>query len=341
MNSMRNALPPLESLRVLAACVRHGNFSRAAAELGITPTAVSQRMRALEAQLGIKLFRRHGPRLTTTDRARALGQRLEHALALMRVAVSDCRRLKPPLRVTCAPIVCVARWLVPRLASYQTLPGANAIAMDASQGLSPPGSFDVAVRSGVGPWPGCESVRLLSEQGTPMLSPKWAPPPGSRLTVRKLLRIPLIPDPRWSEWFALAGILDAKPTFVAARFPNYELEAQAVLQGLGAALLSPVLFAQFTAQGAPVAPFSLMRSKGRTVIGCCMDAGIGRRTFCRLDEIAVRNLPWRESSRAFRRFASDTSSSPTLTTSVWCWRARDHRYSVGGSETGSAELSLG
>jgi LysR family glycine cleavage system transcriptional activator len=251
---MRNALPPLESLRVLAACVRHGNFSKAAAELGITPTAVSQRMRALEAQLGIKLFRRHGPRLTTTDRARALGQRLEHALALMRVAVDDCRRLKHPLRVTCAPTF-AARWLVPRLATYQSLPGANAIAMDASQGLSPPGFFDVAIRSGIGPWPGCESVRLLSEQGTPMLSPKWAPP-GSRLTVRKLLRIPLIPDPRWSEWFALAGVPNANPTFVAARFPNYELEAQAALQGIGAALLSPVLFAQFTAQGALVAPFA-------------------------------------------------------------------------------------
>lgn len=250
---MRNALPSLESLRVLAACVRHGNFSRAAAELGITPTAVSQRMRALEAQIGVKLFRRHGPRLTTTDRAKALGQRLDHALGLMRGAVDDCRRLKHPLRVTCAPTF-AARWLVPRLASYQALPGANAIAMDASQGLSPPGSFDVAIRSGTGPWPGCEAVRLLSEQGTPMLSPKWVRP-GFRLTMRKFLQVPLIPDPRWSEWFRLAGVPNAKPAFVAARFPNYELEAQAALQGIGAALLSPVLFAQLAAQGALIAPF--------------------------------------------------------------------------------------
>jgi LysR family glycine cleavage system transcriptional activator len=251
---MRKNLPSLESLRVLAACVRHGNFSKAAAELTITPTAVSQRMRALESQLGVKLFRRHGPRLTTTDRARALGQRLEQALALMRIAVEDCRRLRQPLRVTCAPTF-AARWLVPRLAAYQGLPGASAIAMDASQGLSPPGFFDVAIRSGIGPWPGCESVRLMCEQGTPMLSPKWAPR-GARLTVRKLLQIPLIPDPRWAQWFALAGVPRARPRFVAARFPNYELEAQAALQGVGAALLSPVLFEQFTAQGALVAPFA-------------------------------------------------------------------------------------
>ena len=250
---MPKTLPPLESLRVLATCVRHGNFSRAAAELGITPTAVSQRMRALEAQIGVALFRRHGPRLTTTDRARVLGQKLDHALALMHVAVDDCRRIKHPLRLTCAPTF-AARWLTPRLASYQALPGADAIALDASQTLSPPGSFDVAIRSGPGPWPGYEAVKLLLEQGTPMLSPKWAPP-GTRLTVRKLLRVPLIPDPRWPEWFRLAGVPNAKPQFVAARFPNYELEAQAALQGIGAALLSPVLFAQFTVQGALLAPF--------------------------------------------------------------------------------------
>src|ERR1700730_12337042 len=119
---MRNALPPLDSLRILAVCVRHGNFSRAADELGITPTAVSQRIRALEAQIGVTLFRRHGPKLTTTDRARALGQRINDALTLMHGAVDDCRRVKHPLRITCAPTF-AARWLVPRLMGYQTLPG--------------------------------------------------------------------------------------------------------------------------------------------------------------------------------------------------------------------------
>jgi LysR family glycine cleavage system transcriptional activator len=252
---MRKALPRLESLRVFAACVRLGNFSRAAAELGITPTAVSQRMRALEAQIGVTLFQRHGPKLTTTDRARALGQRINDALELMRSAVDDCRRIKHPLRVTCAPTF-AARWLVPRLLSYQTLTGANPIALDATQSLSPQGTFDVAIRSGRGPWPGYESVRLFSDDGTPMLSPKWAAP-DSRMTVKKLLSVPLVPDSRWTEWFKLAGVPNARPRFVAARFPNYELEAQAAVEGIGAALLSPELFAQFTAQGMLLAPFSL------------------------------------------------------------------------------------
>lgn len=246
-------MPPLDSLRVLVVCARHENFTRAAEELGITPTAVSQRMRALEAQIGAKLFKRHGPRLTATDRAKALGQRLEHALSLMRIAVDSCRRVKHSLRVTCAPTF-ASRWLLPQLATYQALPGADAITLDTAQAISPKSTFDVAIRSGIGPWQGFESTRLLSDLGTPMLSPKWAPR-GTRLTARALLKIPLIPDPRWPDWFKLAGLPKAKPQFIGTRFPNYELETQAAVRGIGAALLSPVLLAELRAQGALLAPF--------------------------------------------------------------------------------------
>jgi len=246
-------LPSLESLRFLAACARHGNFSRAAIELGVTPTAVSQRIRALEAQIGVKLFSRYGPTLATTDRAKALGQRVEQALSLMRTALDDCRRVKQPLRVTCAPTF-ASRWLVPRLATYHSIPGADAIVLDNTQTVLPAGSFDVAIRSGVGVWPNYSCAMLMVEQRTPMFSPKWAP---KRLTTRKLLELPLIPDPGWFEWFKLAGIRNARPLFLPTRYSNYELEAQAAAQGVGAALLSPVLFADLIAQGTLIAPFSL------------------------------------------------------------------------------------
>lgn len=252
-SNMSKRLPPLDSLRVLVACVRHGNFSHAAAELGITATAVSQRMRALEAQMGVELFRRRGPRLVTTARAKALGQRVEHALSLMRAAVDDCRRSKAPLRLTCAPTF-AARWLLPRMAGYHALVGANTIALDTAQDILPPAAFDVAIRSGIGPWPDCEGVKLFTDSVTPMISPKLIPKRG-RLTVRKLLSVPLIPAPQWSQWFEAAGFPGANPQYFATRLPNYELEAQAAVSGVGAALLSPVLYAELIAQGALLAPF--------------------------------------------------------------------------------------
>jgi LysR family glycine cleavage system transcriptional activator len=251
---VRKRLPSLDSLRVLAACVRHGNFSHAALDLRITPTAVSQRMRALETEIGVRLFVRHGPKLTTTDRAKALGQRIDQALALLLAAVDDCRRVRQPLRVTCAPTF-AARWLMPRLATYHSAAGADAIALDDAQVLSPVGSFDVAIRSGAGPWPGCNGVKLISEQRTPMFSPKWM---SRRMSVKSLLKVPLIPDSGWPEWFKLAGVANPKPSFAATRYPNYELEAQAAVQGVGAALLSRILFADLVTQGVLVAPFPWM-----------------------------------------------------------------------------------
>lgn len=203
--------------------------------------------------MGIKLFRRHGPTLTTTDRAKALGQRIEQALSLMRSAVDECRRVRQPLRVTCAPTF-ASRWLMPRLAAYHAMPGSNTLVLDDSQTVWPTGNFDVAIRSGVGPWPNCRSARLMLEQRTPMFSPRWAP---GRLTAKKLLELPLIPDPGWLEWFKLAGMPNAKPTFVATRYANYELEVQAAAQGIGAALLSRVLFADLVAQKVLMAPFSV------------------------------------------------------------------------------------
>lgn len=239
---------------MLAVCTRHENFSRAAAELGITPTAVSQRMRALEADVGKQLFRRHGPKLATTEDARVLGQKVDHALSLLRVAVDDCRGVKHPLRVTCAPTF-AARWLVPRLGDYQALPDADAICLDTSQSISRADTFDVAIRSGVGPWDGFGGVRLLSERVTPMLSPKWIKG-GKPITVDALLKIPLIPDSRWREWFELAGMLNATPEFTNTRFPNYELEMEAAVRGIGAALLPRLLYREPEAQGKLIAPFS-------------------------------------------------------------------------------------
>lgn len=44
-------------------------------------------------------------------------------------------------------------------------------ALDATQSLSPQGSFDVAIRSGRGPWPGYESVRLIAAHPSLTLLP--------------------------------------------------------------------------------------------------------------------------------------------------------------------------
>ena len=65
-------LPGLPALRTFEAAARHLSFTKAAAELFVTQTAVSHQIKALEAQLGIQLFRRNGRSLLLTDEGQAL-----------------------------------------------------------------------------------------------------------------------------------------------------------------------------------------------------------------------------------------------------------------------------
>ena len=243
---------PLQSLRVFEACARHRNFTRAAAELAVTTTAVSQRIRDLEQRLGISLFRRHGPRLTLTGAGVGLGDAVREALMVLGDAVAACTATRPPLRVTCTPTF-ANRWLVPRLPDYHQQPGASAITLDISTEERRSEDVDVAIRSGIGPWPSFEGVALLPVEATPMLAPKL----GTRLThdPASLARLPLVPDERWPAWFGLAGTPDSNPAFVSAEYPTQDASAIAAINGAGAALLSPTLFADELARGALIAPF--------------------------------------------------------------------------------------
>jgi len=49
-------LPPLTALRAFEAAARHGNFVKAAAELGVTAGAVSQHIKGLEERLGLPIL---------------------------------------------------------------------------------------------------------------------------------------------------------------------------------------------------------------------------------------------------------------------------------------------
>ncbi|MFD2500085.1 LysR family transcriptional regulator [Rhizorhabdus histidinilytica] len=56
----RRLLPPMAALHSFAAAARHGHFSRAGAEVGLTQSAVSRQVALLEDWLGVRLFERKG-----------------------------------------------------------------------------------------------------------------------------------------------------------------------------------------------------------------------------------------------------------------------------------------
>ena len=236
------------------ACVRTASFTRAAVELGVTPSAVSLRIRDLEAEMGVALFHRAGPRVSATAAGRTLAARLGEALALVRSAVEACVTEPPVLRLS-APPTFAARWLAPRLAGYRDLPDAMSIQLDVSAEVRASHAFDLAIRTGFGDWPGLEAERLMPIDATPMLSPALlAGAPLER--PEQLAALPLLRHEDWPRWFAEAGIVSPELRFVSTNYPTQELDASAALEGEGVGLLSPTLFAPLVAQGALVRPFA-------------------------------------------------------------------------------------
>ncbi|MGO4724714.1 MULTISPECIES: LysR family transcriptional regulator [unclassified Inquilinus] len=250
---MLKRLPALESLRFLEACVRHGSFTRAAAELGVTPAAVSLRIRDLEAELEVTLFRRSGPKVTPTEAGVALAGRMAQALSVIRSAVDNCRDTADPLCVTAVPTFAM-RWLTPRLAGYHALPDAVPIRLDVSAELRPGERFDIAIRTGSGDWPGFDAVALMPVEATPMLSPALAATVGLS-SPADLAALPLLPHDGWQRWFHEAGAEASGLRFYADDYPTHELDASAAIEGAGVALLSPRFFGPLLRDGKLVQPF--------------------------------------------------------------------------------------
>lgn len=114
------AIPSLNALRAFEAMARTGGATRAAAELNVTHSAVSRQVKALEAQLGLRLF--EGPRhaLTLTEAGRGLLPGLTAAFDQIAAAVAEARGTGRDLHVAVNASLAV-KWLIPRLADFNRL----------------------------------------------------------------------------------------------------------------------------------------------------------------------------------------------------------------------------
>ena len=158
-------LPPLSSLRAFAAYAQTGNIVSAAGALGISHPAISQQIRSLESHLGLTLVDRSGRALELTAEGEVLASAvLEGFSAMIRsvevlTGIEDAR----PLHVSTTPSF-ASTWLMPRLATFRQANPDIEIVISATADLVElqPGGVDVAIRYGVGPWPGFETSLLFS-----------------------------------------------------------------------------------------------------------------------------------------------------------------------------------
>src|SRR3954452_15769733 len=251
---MTQRLPSLESLRFFESCARHRSFSKAAAELGVSPGAVSQRMRDLQAELATPLFVRNGPRFTLTDAGERLAGDMYDIMMSLHSAVATCRKDKV-LRLTVTPTF-ATRLLAPRLHMYQAQARSVALSVDVSTELRPMANFDIAIRSGNGRWAGFDVAKLFDVEATPLLDPRLLR--GRKLAhAGELLNYPLLPDREWPRWFRAAAVKlpPGRGDLTRQCFASQDLTALAALDSAGVALLSPRLFVREIVARRLVRPF--------------------------------------------------------------------------------------
>ena len=253
-------LPPLRSLRVLEAAVRHQNYSRAATELSLTHSAVSHQIHALESTLGLKLFDRVGRQMRATDSGIALAQDVRSALDMLGAAVERVRGQDNAnlLTVSVLPSFAAA-WLVSRLGSFLEMHPAIELRLESTSAIANfrNDGVDVAIRYGVGNYEGMISEKLFDDELFPTMSPSLKRSARIR-TPADLARVPLlrIRQQPWAPWFAAAGLNIAEPRRGPV-FNDSELALQSAIQGQGVVLTRGSLAVLKLRAGVLVAPFAL------------------------------------------------------------------------------------
>ena len=265
MVSLRAKLPPPNSLVTFEAAARHRNFTRAAAELGVTQAAVSRQIRTLEDHLGVAVFRRAPKGLQLTREGLRLFQAVTMGLEHIATTAADIRRVRSDAEVTVSTSVTFASyWLMSRVAKFRAAYPDIELRLVASAPVAnlAGAGIDLAVRYGDGRWPGVEATHLLDNEVFAVCAPHYLegrPPLTEPADLLGETLLNLVEYDRnwvtWEAWLREFGVVD-KPARRGPQFDNYLILIQAALGGQGIALGGGRLADDFLASGALVRPIA-------------------------------------------------------------------------------------
>lgn len=255
----RRLTPSMSLLLAFEAAARHESYTRAAQELSLTQSAVSRQVQALEALLGISLFRREGRNIVLTDVGRLYRRELEGALTQIRNATLQAVAYGSgvgTLRLALLPTF-GSKWLLPRLHDfYAANPGVQVHIHSRIQPVDfAAEEIDAAICVGSLERPGLVVHPLLDESMLVVASPAvfaaGEAPTAAAIAGQTLLQVASHP-PLWAQWFVENG-LDPQQMHGG---PNFELTShliQAVRAGIGVGLVPRLLVEDELQQGHLVA----------------------------------------------------------------------------------------
>ncbi|WP_273727746.1 transcriptional regulator GcvA [Brucella gallinifaecis] len=250
-----NPVLPLLALRAFVETGRHCSIKQAAEAMGVTSGAVSQQIRQLEDRLGVTLFTRtrYGVRLTEAGAKVHPGLLVAFDQIAKSLETLEEINTRPTLTISTVPSF-AASWLVPRLGRFTARQPDIEVRVEATSKLVDLGRdrVDIAIRHGLGHYPGLVSEHLMAPVFLPVASPKLL---GTRPPIKEpvdCLGWPLLQDSDradWHLWFKAVGVADDPR---AERGPSFEddyMLVRAAIAGQGLALVRDVYAAEEIASG--------------------------------------------------------------------------------------------
>ena len=260
---MADRLPPMQALRAFEAAARMRSLTRAAESLHLTHGAISHQIKSLEADFGVRLVERAGRGIRLTDEGERFATRVRAVLADLGDAVREVTERANPrqLRVSVIPSF-AARWLLPRIGKFFAQHPQIDLDVIANNALADfkRDDVDVAIRHGLGDWPGVVSEHVLDDTSFPVCSPRLAngrlPEHPADLSRYTLLRSE---GESWKSWFEAAGLDWPEPTR-GPMFSDSSHTMQAAIDGQGIALARSSLLGNDVHNGVLVRLFDIVVS---------------------------------------------------------------------------------
>jgi LysR family glycine cleavage system transcriptional activator len=235
---MPRDLPNLDWLRVFASTAATESFALAAVELSVTPGAVSQRIKALEAYLGVELFQRYPQGVRLTEAGKRYAQRvlppLEQLTAATREITASGRTKS--VRLTILPAL-AQLWLGPRIEDFHKAHANTTIEIWADPVVVDlrTSNFDIAIRYGQPPFPGCDYRALFFDELIPVAAPSLVE--AAELDEHGLpVGMPLMLDTYWAndfdDWLRHTGT-PRPANLITQTFSLYSMVVEATLSGRG------------------------------------------------------------------------------------------------------------
>ena len=245
MNRLRKSLPPLSSLLPFEAAARLGSFTRAADELGLTQAAISRQIRALEENLGVRLFDREKRAVSLSEPGRDLARVVSGSLEAIATQATHMRGVRKSSEIVLFSQLCEGLyWLMPRLAEFhQSHPGIEVRVMTSTQPLTEATEhFDIALQTSSRASGACRLVFTATDDVFPVCSPRYmgerqAPMPLADLDQQHLLHHKVHPQDwvEWDDWLEQLG-QDQRVGYKGSVFDSYPIMIQAAIEGHGIAI---------------------------------------------------------------------------------------------------------